>query len=221
MAIGSVVSIVTDSLVMCFDAANSRSYSGSGNTWTDLTNNSTANVSVLTYAGSGGTAHFSFSGAGNTRAQVTGVSTWQYGTGPRTVMAWAYPTTTSGWKQVIGWGSGVNTASGLAIDSSGKWATFSHDTAGYPSNTSVVANTWSHVTITHSSSGYEIYINGVLDKSDVNTISVTQSTAYIGASFDNREWWQGRIAQVLFYNKKLTAAEIKQNYNATKRRYGL
>jgi len=27
---------------MCFDAANSRSYT-SGNTWTDLTNNSTAN----------------------------------------------------------------------------------------------------------------------------------------------------------------------------------
>jgi len=219
MAITNNVSIITDGLVMCFDAANSRSYT-SGNTWTDLTNNSTADVTVLTFAGSGGTSHFSFSGSGNTRAQVTGVSALQYGTGPRTVMAWAYPTSLSDWKQVFGWGSGDSTASGLAINA-GKWATFSHNSAGYPSNSNAVANTWSHVTITHSSSGYEIYINGVLDKSDVTTINVTQSTAYIGASFDNREWWQGRIAQVLFYNKKLTAAEIKQNYNATKRRYGM
>lgn len=219
MAITSLVSLVTDSLVMCFDTANSRSYSGSGNTWTDLTNNSTADVSSLTLAGSGAASHFSFNGG--VKAQVTGVSAWQYGTGPRTVMAWVYPTSTSGWKQVIGWGSGTDTASGLAIDPSGRWATFRHNIAGYYSNTYVSINTWTHVTITHSSSGLEIYINGVLDYSNGQTINVTQSSAYIGASFDNREYWQGRIAQVLFYNKKLSADEIKQNYNASKRRYGI
>ncbi len=204
---------------MCFDTANSRSYSGSGNTWTDLTNNSTADVSSLTLAGSGAASHFSFNGG--VKAQVTGVSAWQYGTGPRTVMAWVYPTSTSGWKQVIGWGSGTDTASGLAIDPSGRWATFRHNIAGYYSNTYVSINTWTHVTITHSSSGLEIYINGVLDYSNGQTINVTESSAYIGASFDNREYWQGRIAQVLFYNKKLSADEIKQNYNASKRRYGM
>ncbi len=219
MAITSLVSLVTDSLVMCFDTANSRSYSGSGNTWTDLTNNSTADVSSLTLAGSGAASHFSFNGG--VKAQVTGVSAWQYGTGPRTVMAWVYPTSTSGWKQVIGWGSGTDTASGLAIDPSGRWATFRHNIAGYYSNTYVSINTWTHVTITHSSSGLEIYINGVLDYSNGQTINVTESSAYIGASFDNREYWQGRIAQVLFYNKKLSADEIKQNYNASKRRYGM
>ena len=218
MAITGLVSLVTDSLVMCFDAANSRSYT-SGSTWADLTNNSTANVTGITLAGSGGTNHFSFDGS--VRAQITGVSALQYGTGPRTVTAWVYPTSTSGWKQVIGWGSGTDTASGLAIDPSGRWATFRHNIAGYYSNTNAAVNTWSHVTITHSSSGLEIYINGVLDYSNGQTINVTQSSAYIGASFDNREYWQGRIAQVLFYNKKLSADEIKQNYNATKRRYGM
>lgn len=218
MAITGLVSLITDSLVMCFDAANSRSYS-SGNTWTDLTNNSTADVTGFTLAGSGGTGHFSFDGG--VKAQITGVSALQYGTGPRTVMAWVYPTSTSGWKQVIGWGSGTDTASGLAIDPSGRWATFRHNIAGYYSNANAAVNTWSHVTITHSSSGLEIYINGVLDYSNGQTINVTQSSAYIGASFDNREYWQGRIAQVLFYNKKLSADEIKQNYNSTKRRYGM
>jgi K+-transporting ATPase c subunit len=75
--------------------------------------------------------------------------------------------------------------------------------------------------MTQSSSGIEIYVNGSLDYSNGTTITTAVGTVYIGASFDNREWWNGRIAQVLFYNKKLTAAEIKQNYNATKRRYGL
>jgi hypothetical protein len=163
VAITSLVSIVTDSLVMCFDAANARSYT-SGNTWIDLTNNSTAEVTGITFAGSGATSHFSFDGG--VKAQVTGVSAWQYGTGPRTVMAWVYPTSTSGWKQVIGWGSGTDTASGLAIDPSGRWATFRHNIAGYYSNTYVSVNTWTHVTITHSSSGLEIYINGVLDYSN-------------------------------------------------------
>ncbi len=216
MAISSCVSLIVDSLVMYFDAANTRSYT-SGNTWRDLTNNSTSDVTGITFAGSGGSNYFSFDGG--VKAQITGVSSLQYGTGPRTIMAWVFPTSTSGWKQVIGWGSGTDTASGLAIDPSGRWATFRHNIEGYYSNTNAAVNTWSHVTVTHSSSGLEIYINGVLDYSNAQTINVTQSSAYIGASFDNREYWQGRIAQVLFYNKKLTAAEIKQSYNATKGRY--
>jgi hypothetical protein len=75
--------------------------------------------------------------------------------------------------------------------------------------------------MTQSSSGSEIYVNGSLDYSNGTNITTSIGSAYIGASFDDREKWQGRIAQVLFYNKKLSADEIKQNYNATKRRYGM
>ena len=217
MAITNNVSLALDSLVMYFDAANSRSYS-SGNTWTDLTSNSTADVTGITLAGSGGTTHFSFSGSN--KAQITGVSALQYGTGPRTVMAWVYPTSTSGYIQIIGFGSATNNyATGLCISSGGKWATFQHNTAAYEGSTAT-ANVWTHVCMTQSTSGIEIYLNGSLDYTNGTNITTAQSTAYIGASFDNREYWQGRIAQVLFYNKKLSAAEIKQNYNATKRRYG-
>ena len=217
MAISSCVSLVTDSLVMYFDAANSRSYT-SGNTWTDLTNNSTADVTGITFAGSGGTTHFSFNGS--VRAQITGLSALQYGTGPRTVMAWVYPTSISGYIQILGFGSATNNyATGLCISSGGKWATFQHNTAAYEGS-AAVANVWTHVCMTQSSSGSEIYINGSFDNSNGTNITTAQSSAYIGASFDDREKWQGRIAQVLFYNKKLTASEIKQNYNATKRRYG-
>ena len=219
MAITGLVSIVTDSLVMCFDAANSRSYT-SGNTWTDLTNNSTADVTGITFAGSGATNHFSFNSS--VKSQITGFSGWQYGTGPRTVMAWVYPTTTSGWIQIIGFGNATNNyATGLCISGGGKWATFQHNTPPGFEASAVVANVWTHVCMTQSSSGVEIYVNGSLEYSSGATVTIAVGSAYIGASFDNREYWQGRIAQVLFYNKKLSADEIKQNYNSTKRRYGM
>jgi len=214
MAITNNVSLVTDSLVMYFDAANLRSYT-SGTTWTSLTNTSTANVSGVTYAGSGGTTHFSFSGSS---AQITGVSTLQYSTGPRTIAAWVYPTSWANWNQIFGFGT-ASFATGLTISNTGKWATYQHDVNGYYGS-DVTTNVWSHVAVTQSSSGWKIYLNGVLDNNGSEQLTATQGNAYIGASFQDSEKFIGRIAQVLFYNKELTANEIKQNYNATKRRYG-
>ena len=37
----------------------------------------------------------------------------------------------------------------------------------------------------------------------------------------NSQYFTGRIAQTLVYNRALTATEILQNYNATKNRFGL
>ena len=34
-------------------------------------------------------------------------------------------------------------------------------------------------------------------------------------------WWGGRVAMFMVYNKGLSAAEVKQNFDAVKRRYGL
>ena len=54
--------IVTDGLVLCLDAANKKSYPGSGTTWTDLSgqgNNGTlANMSTTLDSGNGGSLVF-------------------------------------------------------------------------------------------------------------------------------------------------------------------
>ena len=39
MALSHSPSIITDSLILCLDAANTKSYPGSGATWTDLSGN--------------------------------------------------------------------------------------------------------------------------------------------------------------------------------------
>jgi hypothetical protein len=43
----------------------------------------------------------------------------------------------------------------------------------------------------------------------------------IGADPGGQEPFQGSIAQVLIFNKALTASEVLQNYNSTKSRFGL
>lgn len=209
-----------DRLALYFDGANVRSYAGTGITWRDVSgNNSTAGATGLTYVGTGVSAYFSFSGSFT--GPVTGISHLQYGTGPRTVMAWVRPNSTAGWAQVFGWGTATgNAASGLAISSGGKWATFQHNTIAYEGS-AVTASVWVHVACTQSSSGIALYLNGDLMFSSGSTITVNQGAAYIGGSFQDTEKWNGAISKVMFYNKALSWNEIKNIFRNTAINYGV
>ena len=180
--------------------------------------NTTASLIGITLVGSGVTSALNFNGSYT--APIANVGSLQYSTGPRTILAWVYPTAISGWNQIFGFGTGTY-ATGLAIADNGKWATYQHNVAGYYANTSAVTNIWAHLAVTQSTSGWKIYLNGTLDNSGGNQITATQGSGYIGGSFQDTEKFTGRISQILFYNKELTPAEIKQNYHATKKRYGL
>jgi hypothetical protein len=90
------------------------------------------------------------------------------------------------------------------------------------------ANDWAYP-------GTTFYVNGVVSNQlslGWNIISgyrTNQSTfplnftAYLGTSgyTGDPRYLNGRIGCVYLYNRQLTAAEIKQNYNALKSRYGL
>ena len=209
-----------DRLALYFDGANIRSYVGTGTTWNDISgNNSTASTTGLTYVGTGVSAYFNFNGSFT--GPVTGVAHLQYGTGPRTVMAWVRPSSSAGWAQVFGWGTGTgNAASGLAISGGGKWATFQHSTAVYEGS-SVTANVWVHVAVTQSSSGINLFLNGQNMFTSASTITVNQGAAYIGGSFQDSEKWNGYISKVMFYNKALSQSEINNYFRGTAINYGI
>lgn len=77
------------------------------------------------------------------------------------------------------------------------------------------ANTWQHLAITTSTTGIAAYLNGVLVGS-VNgnyTLGSNTSTTNIGGNVvnqNNNSWLNGRIDDVRFYNRVLTATEIAE-----------
>ena len=67
------------------------------------------------------------------------------------------------------------------------------------------------------------YLNNSLKFNDTLTTSMptTINQLYIGYGFSMDRTWKGKIANTFLYNRQLTAAEVAQNYNAQKSRFGL
>ena len=124
----------------------------------------------------------------------------------------------------------VNTQYSLFYNSSNDiyYRTYGLSTLDLPVNTStagVVNNQWNNVVATWDGTNKRIYVNGVLRATSATlTGTVTQNTtgaAFIGIYGGGGYPFNGRIAQTQIYNRALTAAEIQQNFNATRSRYGI
>ena len=75
---------------------------------------------------------------------------------------------------------------------------------------------------TYDGANIKLYLNGVLiaTKAQTGTI-VNTGIARISGYDSNTEVWDGNIATFSIYNRALSAAEISQNYEADKTRFGL
>ena len=88
-------------------------------------------------------------------------------------------------------------------------------------------NVWYHAIATSDSGVGRIYLNGSLSATNsfMNS-STTNGTSplSVGCAFNSGsplQYFNGSIPLVRLYNRALTAAEIQQNYNALKSRFGL
>ena len=115
----------------------------------------------------------------------------------------------------------------LLVDTSAtvRWYGYQNDSTGQnaPANTTLSTGTWYHLIVTLGGSGgnYTYYNNGSSDGSGaltITSISSDQSWLEFGRRGTNsgHNYLNGQIAQVRLYNKELSAAEVLQNYNATK-----
>jgi hypothetical protein len=104
-----------------------------------------------------------------------------------------------------------------------------HD-GGYGSVSSTFAinnNTWYHICATRSSVGgtLSMYINGLLNNTstDGSTRSTLGNQVWVGQSpYTGGAYpMNGNIAQVSIYNRALSAAEVSQNFNALRGRFGI
>jgi hypothetical protein len=83
----------------------------------------------------------------------------------------------------------------------------------------VSTDAWYHYTATYDQSVAKAYLNGVNTDSDTIGSQTYGGALYVGSWGTNGFLWGGKIAMVSIYNRALTADEVRQNYNATKRRF--
>ena len=226
--------IVTDNLVLALDAANTKSYGGSGTTWTDLSGNGN-NGTLTNMDGSnlntsnGG--YFTFDGS-NEYVNIGNVLN-QY---PITISAWTKTNSTSETLKVdVVNKYTASSANGyrLALSSNGISGYYFRVSGSYTNNYdteygTVSTNTWYHIAMTVDSSGIKFYINGSLVGSNTwigtagaPTTTTNLSLGYYPGNTAGGQYYDGEISQVSIYNKALTASEIQQNYNALRGRYGI
>jgi hypothetical protein len=68
-----------------------------------------------------------------------------------------------------------------------------------------------------------VYIDGnfIASSNTSDAFDPFWTTMYVGSNVGSIQFLNGNISQIQIYNRALSAQEILQNYNATKRRYGL
>jgi hypothetical protein len=86
-------------------------------------------------------------------------------------------------------------------------------------------NMWYNIVGIYDNVGLKTYLNGVLNDSAADAGKSIASTGnmdiIIGAQQPLSSYFPGEIANIKIYNRGLTAAEVQQNYNAQRARFGL
>ena len=150
-----------------------------------------------------------------------------------TCTAWIYPTRAVSVGTVRG--AAVSASSSLYLgifDSADGGATHSlhwavQTSSGRPTSASgqIPRNEWSYIVGTYDGTTSRAYVNGVEVWSSALTGTINDGTYYIGAyggsPADGTHNFAGKISNAQIYNRALSAAEIKNNYNALKTRFGL
>ena len=227
--------IVRFGLVLDLDAGNPYSYAGAGTTWYDVSGNAINASAYLTsyYSTSyGGVLNF----PGNSSYYNTStVSTFNLGASSFSMEAWVYldagtssdnayrgiislGTNSSNYVYISKWRSGLY--SGLYAQYIAGGATI---TGVYQANEYNPVSRWSHVVATKSSNVLSFYVNGslVYSVNDLNTTFTGNSSVFVAQAHAGVNSLNGNIGESRVYNIALSAAQVLQNYNATKGRFGL
>lgn len=218
MALGHAPSIITSGLVFYIDAANPRCYPGSGTDLTDTISGigaslvggvgfNTSNYGTFTFDGSND--YINFTNSNSVRLLNGTISAWvktsNAGGGFRGIMAKQYAYAlfySDGVLVAYDWGASATRSTGVNI-ADGNWK-------------NVVMTFQSGIT-----NGTRIYINGSL--SLTTTITWVNDTQNLNGGGEAIAGQYAICSGSIFslYNRPLLAAEVLQNYNVARKRYGL
>jgi hypothetical protein len=250
MGLSHSPNIVTDGLVLCLDAANPRSYPGSGSSWLDLSGNN-ENFSMVngTFVDSEYKGSMALDGV-NDYIRSTTFFTGNYWSdnGPWSVVSFHKIDSIALYASSALVGSQLHTSEPSPIGGFGLMlATYntpkryqgwmSYESGGtktqyYFGDTNAVIDlgqiTFIAAVYDPDSNTGKLYKNGSLVSTTTNaSFNWTPRTSGreirigIGAQGGWTNAWSGNIYNMIIYNKALSADEVRSNYLATKSRFGL
>ena len=223
--------IVTDGLVLALDAGNTKSYPGTGTTWYDksgYSNNGTLINGPTFNTGSLGSIVFDgvddyASISGNTTINIPGdytievwvntdtistspsvkVITSQWSTDPKSMYLGFYPNNFISHYRTL--------------------ADNTHYNATFAISSSDFVNKWNQVVGITSGSVLQIWSNGSLKGSASwpGVASVPNQPLLISGISPGNQPFSGKVASTKIYNRALSAAEVSQNFNALRGRFGI
>lgn len=233
--------IVTNGLVLCLDAGNSKSYPGSGIAWNDLSGNnnhgtlingptySSSNKGSIVFDGINDYVNLGSSNniTGN-NIQTLSISLWlrysttlaqriftlqRFGSGGNSTLL-AISINEESNENIIG---RLGFVTRNFVNNSFFW--LNHNDNYHTKNKFI------NITAVVDNLNRFLYIDGILRASDTNiglqSVSNNTDNAYIGCNPSLVQNYTGNIGSLLIYRRVLNANEIQQNYNTTKGRFGL
>lgn len=232
--------IVTDGLVLCLDAANAKSYPGTGNTWFDISGrgnhaskNGNAANPVWNAAGYFAFAATDGSTGVNNIFTVGNSATLQNLTNTTVQFVCAMETKTPvgndyGWMCIVTKGEEGNQRPGTSVhQDSGQ--RFYHIECPAGTNSSADLFTGADYTgnkynlfqtVVSNAGGTQGNLNGVQVSTSGVTTTGNTGTLFIGNN-GSFETFKGKFACLYIYNRALTSKELTQNYQALKPRFGI
>jgi hypothetical protein len=213
--------IVTDNLVLNLDAGFRPSYPTTSSIWYDISGNAfngtltngptfdSANSGLIVWDGTN-----DYADTGKTATQL-GFYNANY-----TMEAWVYPTNLSGDRTMFGTDQAAG-RQGLSLLFRNGTIHQGHYNSDFQAGT-VTVNNWYQIVYTYNAStgACQIFKNSV-SQGTGNISSFIGTTNVLIARFQSISYFQGNGSIYRIYNRVLSSAEVAQNYNAQKARFGL
>jgi hypothetical protein len=242
MALHRGPKIITDGLILCLDAADRKSYVSGSNNWNDRSGK-LANASLS------GSPDFNSSNGGsivfdgdNDYANIANNTIFKFtNTDPFSICFWTYWTGTTAVDYLFNFGNndyGSGYYIGLDNDVLRTNAFFfdyynaenDNKFRGLQGlNNAIEKNKWVNLVFTslnNSATNMRFYRNGALGSYDIRgdispaSISYTSASLRIGVRA-NVDYYNGRIANVLIYNRQLSDSEVAFNFQSQRNRFGV
>lgn len=221
---------VTSNLVLWYDPSDTISYPGTGTTITNLANTSLpGTMSNITYTD----PYFAYNGS-TSEVSVPDNALLEPGTGDWTMEAWVYQSSSTGSQVVLGkfdnGGGAQDVCYAIRVINGNVRADFGNGTTAVSTaNYALPLNTWTQLVYVFNNvanNNIITYVNGVQQSTTTHSFASILNTAnnlYLGSynGGEYSQWFNGHIGVTRLYNSALSSAQVLQNFNADRTKYGI